>query len=186
MDTSAAKYLADNILKLRKKKRWSQAQLAKVASIPRSTLTHMESGEGNPSLNNLIKISSALGVGTEELLSRPRSETVLIPAKEVNIVKRSHGQVLMHKLLPDRIRGLEIDRVEFEPEAQMGGHPHLLGTKEYLTVIKGEVIVYVAGEAHHVKKGDVLAFPGNQPHSYRNPKKISCVAISVVIPVPAQ
>lgn len=186
MDTSAARYLAENILKLRKKKRWSQAQLAKVAEIPRSTLTHMESGEGNPSLQNLIRISSALGVGTEELLSRPRSETVLIPAGAVNIVKRSQGRVLMHKLLPDRIRGIEIDRIEFEPEATMSGHPHLLGTKEYLTVIKGEVVIYVAGDSFHVKKGDVLAFPGNQPHSYRNPKKSPCIALSVVIPVPAQ
>jgi quercetin dioxygenase-like cupin family protein len=69
-------------------------------------------------------------------------------------------------------------------EATMGGHPHLEGTKEYLTVIQGEIQVYVAGESYVVKEGDVLAFPGNQAHSYRNTKRASSIALSVVIPVP--
>lgn len=183
LNQGVAQHLAENLVKLRRKKRWSQMQLAKVAGIPRSTLTHIESGESNPSLKNLVSISSALGVGLEELLSRPRSESVLILSSNVQVVPRSRGSVKMYKLLPDKIRGIDVDRVEFEPESQMGGHPHLIGTKEYLTVIEGELFVHVSGEEYCVKKGDVLAFPGNQPHSYRNPFKLRCVALSVVIPV---
>jgi quercetin dioxygenase-like cupin family protein len=67
----------------------------------------------------------------------------------------------------------------------MGGQPHLPGTKEYLTVLEGEVSVYVAGNLYAVQAGDVLAFPGNQPHSYLNTQFAPAVAISVVIPVPA-
>lgn len=37
-------------------------------------------GSRNPSLINLLKVAGALGVGVEELLSRPRSQTSLIPA----------------------------------------------------------------------------------------------------------
>jgi len=61
----------------------------------------------------------------------------------------------------------------------------LPGTKEYLTVLEGEVSVYVAGNLYAVQAGDVLAFPGNQPHSYLNTQFAPAVAISVVIPVPA-
>lgn len=183
--STASNYLAQNISNLRKVKSFSQQQLAQLAGIPRSTLTNIESGTGNPSLNNLIRISAALGVGVEELLSRPRAECVLIPADQVPIQKRSGGQVNIYKLLPDKIKGIEMNRMEFDPEAVMGGHPHLIGTKEYLTVIKGEIVVRVAGESFSVKRGDLLAFPGNQPHSYRNPKKSLSIAVSVVIPVPA-
>jgi len=181
----ASKYLAQNLINLRRSKNFSQYQLAKLANIPRSTLTNIESGTGNPSLNNLVKLSIALGVGVEELLSRPRSDCSLIFSDQVITQSRSQGQVKVFKLLPDKLKGIEIDRVEFEPEAVMGGHPHLPGTKEYTTVIKGEVVIHVAGETYSVKKGDVFAFPGNQAHSYRNPKRSSSIAISVVIPVPA-
>jgi len=127
----------------------------------------------------------ALGVSVEELLSRPRSDCLLIFADQVISQSRSQGQVKVFKLLPDKLKGIEIDRVEFEPEAVIGGHSHLPGTKEYMTVIKGEVVVHVAGETYSIKRGDVFAFPGDQAHSYRNPKRSPSIAISVVIPVPA-
>lgn len=178
-------YLAENVRYLRGKKNFSQHQLAELAGIPRTTLTHMESGLGNPSLNNLVKISAALSVGVEELLSRPRSECVLIAAAEVPVQSRSHDRIRVYGLLPDKLKGIAIERMEFEPQTTMGGQPHLPGTKEYMTVMQGEVAVYVAGERFVVKQGDVLAFPGNQPHSYSNSQMAAAMAISVVIPVPA-
>lgn len=178
-------YLAKNILYLRQKRGLSQQALAALAQIPRTTLTNMESGGGNPSLNNLVKISSALQTSIESLLSRPRTDCHLIKARDVPVQMRSGGRVEMYKLLPDKLKGIEIDRIEIISGATMGGHPHLAGTKEYLTVIKGEVTVFVGGESYTVKKNDVFAFPGNQPHSYRNNKGITSIALSVVIPVPA-
>lgn len=182
--SKVASHLAQNIGKLRLKKNMSQQQLAKLALIPRSTLTNIESGAGNPSLTNLVKISNALGVSIEELLSRPRSECVLIAADKVPAQERAQGQVKIFKLLPDKIKGLEIDRIEIAGGAVMGGQPHLAGTKEYLSVLQGELNVHIAGELYIVKKGDVLAFPGNQPHSYRNPGRSGVVAVSLVIPIP--
>jgi len=67
----------------------------------------------------------------------------------------------------------------------MVGTPHLAGTKEYMTVLQGEIKVFLAGESFLVKRGDVFAFPGNQPHSYRNLLRTKSIAISVVIPIPA-
>lgn len=182
-----AQYLADNVQTLRKKRGFSQEQLAAHAQIPRSTLTHIESGAGNPSLKNLTKLSGALGIGIEELLSRPRSAVSHLAASEITVERRSQGKALIHKLLPDKIKGLEIDRFELQTGTTMSGHPHLSGTKEYLVTMTGEVTVHVAGEAFRVRKGDVLAFPGDQRHSYRNSgPRGQAVAISVVIPVPAE
>lgn len=182
-NSKLARHLADNIVHLRQKRRLTQGQLANLAEIPRTTLTHIESGSGNPSLQNLAKISVALQVGIEELLSRPRSDIELLTADQVPTVQRSQGRVKVAKLLPDKVKGLEVDRVELKPGATMGGHPHLVGAKEYLTVVQGQFTVYVAGEQFVVTRGSVLAFPGDQPHSYRNSGAKEAVAISVVIPV---
>jgi transcriptional regulator with XRE-family HTH domain len=180
----ASEYLAANVRNLRRKQNMSQEQLALRAGMPRSTVTNIESGGANPSLANLALLSTALGVGLEEILSRPRSECQLLEAADVPVRSRSHGAVSVRKLLPERVRGLELDRLEIAPGASMAGTPHITGTKEYLYCLAGEVTVLVAGEAFVVDAGDVLAFPGDQAHSYRNRGRRKAEAISVVVPIP--
>lgn len=180
---SISRHLAENISALRLKKGLSQAQLANQAGVPRSTLTNLESGSGNPSLQNLAKISTALQVRIEELLSRPRNESELIKAADVASERRVQGRVRIAKLLPDAIRGLDVDRIEIDPQTTMPGHPHLSGAKEYFSVLQGEVTVAVGGDKFVVKKGDVLAFPGDQPHSYRNSGASVAIGLSIIIPV---
>jgi transcriptional regulator with XRE-family HTH domain len=181
---SASRYLAINLLALRKKKSLSQNKLSELADIPRSTITHMESGEGNPSLTNLCKLAAALSISIEELLSRPRNECTLLKAADVSVSNRSSGKVRVHRLMPDTLRGIEIDRVEIQGRSSMGGRPHVQGSKEYLMTLAGEVIVSVDGEDYTVAAGDVLAFPGDQRHAYRNGKSRPAVALSVVLPMP--
>ena len=175
-------YLAKNIKALRQLKSFSQQQLAELADIPRTTITNLETGSSNPSLNNLIKLSSALGVGLEELISKPRASVSLIPKESVVTLSKNNGRIEVSKLLPDKLKGVEIDKFQFEPQSVLPGHPHLQGTKEYLSVLTGEVNVYIEGDVYTVKKGDVLAFDGNQAHSYRNATDKKASAISVVIP----
>jgi len=177
-------YLAANVRSLRRRRNMSQEQLALRAGMPRSTVTNIESGGANPSLGNLALLSTALGVGIEEILSRPRSECQLLRAAEVPVRRRSQGAVRVRKLLPERARGLELDRVEIAAGSSMGGTPHIAGTKEYLYCLAGEVTVLVAGEAFVVAAGDVLAFPGDQAHSYRNRGRKTADAFSVVVPIP--
>jgi len=58
--------------------------------------------------------------------------------------------------------------MDFEPGAVMGGTPHLPGTREFFTCLDGRVNLMVAGERYTLAEGEVLAFPGNLPHSYQN------------------
>ncbi len=179
-----AGYLAENVTALRRRRDLSQEKLAALAQIPRSTITHMESGSGNPSLTNLCKLASALGVSIESLLSRPRRASSLLKREAVPVEQRSAGKVQVYKLMPDRVRGIEIDRMAFAAGASMAGKPHLQGTKEYLVALAGEIAVSVDGETWHVDEGDVLAFPGDQKHGYRNPGKGPAEALSIVLPLP--
>lgn len=180
----SSRNLAANTLALRTGKGLSQQQLAKLAGIPRSTLTHIESGEGNPSLSNLCKLAEALGVSIEELLTRPRSDVTLLRAADIPVLARSGGKVTVQKLMPDAVRGIEIDRVVLRRRASMGGKPHLNGSKEYLMALEGALTISVAGQDYPVGAGEVLAFPGDQKHAYRNTGSGTAVALSVVLPMP--
>jgi XRE family transcriptional regulator, regulator of sulfur utilization len=175
-------YLAKNISSLRETKGLTQSQLAKAARLPRSTLTHMESGAANPSLSNLLAVAAALQVSVEELLTKPRRAVEHIRAEDIPFQERAGGKARVHKLLPDKIRGLHIDLLELAARAHMPGHPHLRGTKEYLYVIEGEITVFVNGLSSVVREGDVLAFEGDQPHGYKSSGERKALGLSVVVP----
>lgn len=176
--------LAERILDLRSKRGLTQADLALLADVPRSTIANLESGTSNPSLISLAKISSALNTSIEMLLTSPRAMCKLIPADQIKSISKTQGEVTVVKLLPDPIPGMEIDKIEINPGAKMRGAPHASGTKEYLHCLQGEFHVIVSGESYNLHKGDVLVFPGETYHSYENTGKTKAVGLSVVTVAP--
>ena len=62
----------------------------------------------------------------------------------------------------------------------MTGIPHTPGTREYLTCETGVIVLVAAGERFELTPGDVVAFRGDQRHSYSNPGKRAAVGYSVV------
>ena len=179
-----SKNLADRILDLRNRRGLTQSDLARLSDVPRSTIANLESGTGNPSLINLAKISNALNTSIEMLLISHKATCKIIPAIELKTIIRSQGDVVIVKLLPDPIPGMEIDKIELSIGGRMRGSPHSAGTKEYLHCIQGEIDVVVAGETYHISKGDVLAFPGETHHSYLNNGKTKAIGLSVVAVAP--
>jgi mannose-6-phosphate isomerase-like protein (cupin superfamily) len=63
----------------------------------------------------------------------------------------------------------------------MVGVPHTPGTREYLTSERGTIVLVASGERVAVEEGDVVAFRGDQRHSYENPGSSPAVGYSVVV-----
>ena len=173
--------LAHNLLELRQRRSLTQETLAKLVGLPRSTIDNLESGLGNPSLTNLARLSSALHIPIDKLLTPKEVVCRYIPAKDIPVQLRTLGAVKIYKLLPDSLPNMEIDRIEIEPDSQMKGNPHSSGTKEYFHCIQGEMTVNVLGHSYLVKKGDLLAFPGEINHSYINKGKSLAIGMSIVV-----
>lgn len=180
-DLELPRRLAVNLERLRKGRGMTQAGLAAHSGIPRSTIANLESGSGNPSLANLAALAGSLQVSIEELLVRPRGDCELLRAADLPRTERGRGSVVLRKLLPDALKGLQMERMDVLPGGYMRGVPHLRGTKEYLTCLSGALRVTVAGEDFTLGPGDVLAFPGDQVHGYHNPGRQSAAAVSVVV-----
>ncbi|TMG98381.1 MAG: cupin domain-containing protein [Betaproteobacteria bacterium] len=183
-DTSELKtahHLARNLVSLRHTRALTQDALAKAAALPRSTIANLESGDGNPSLAVLVKLAGALSVPIDELLASPRALVRRWPADEV--ASRSKGRgVSIRPLVPEPVPDEMMEVMDFEPGAVMGGTPHLPGTREFFTCLDGRVNLMVAGEHYELGAGDVLAFPGNLPHSYQNGDALQAArGVSVVV-----
>lgn len=171
--------LADNVRFLREKRGFTQSDLARLAELPRSTIASLETGSSNPTLSVLSRLALSLKVSIEELISRPRATCQKFPRGTLPI-KGEGRLVMVSRLLPDPIPGMEIDRVELKPQARLKGTPHRPGTKEYFYCEAGEITLWVAGEKYGLKAGDVAAFPGDQAHSYHNDGARTAVGFGVV------
>lgn len=181
----AAAHLAANLKWMRERRSLSQAQLAKLATVPRSTIANLESGSANPTLAVMLAMANALSVRVEELLSAPRARVVKIAASEIPKRSRARrGRATIAHLLPDPVAGLEIDRLELGPQALVIGVPHRPGTREYLCCEQGQLRLRVLGECVDLEAGDVVAFPGDQKHSYENPSDTDALTYSVVALAP--
>ncbi len=173
--------LAQNLEYLRKARGITQAQLQKLSGVPRTTISNIESGNGNPTLSVLNKISTALGITLEELVSKPTRACRLFSVNDLKYKKRTRGQVMLYDLLPKPIPGLQFERLEFKAESMMVGVPHSKGTREFFTPTKGNFVVVVDGTEYRVKQSEVFAFPGDLKHSYKNTENHYAQAISVVV-----
>lgn len=176
-----ASHLARNLASLRHARTLTQEALARVAEVPRSTIANLESGDGNPSLAVLVKVANALDVPIDELLAAPRAKVRKWSAAD--IVRSTKGRgVSLRSLVPEPVPEEVLTLMDFEPDGAMRGTPHLPGTREFFTCLIGQVTIFVIGERHDLRAGDVLGFPGNVPHSYQNPDtQRSARGVSVVI-----
>src|SRR5437762_4895711 len=105
-----ASHLASNVKQLGDARGMTQQQMAKVSGVPRATWANLESGAANPTLAVLVRVAQALSVRLEELIEPPRRLGRLYRAG--TLPSRTRGPVVVRKLLPETIPGLEIERME--------------------------------------------------------------------------
>jgi transcriptional regulator with XRE-family HTH domain len=179
MDDKEGARLGRNVKQLREARGLTQQQIAKLAGLPRATWSHIETGAANPTLSVLLRLAHALQVSLEELVAEGHADSKRYPKGTLPL--RQRGAVRVHKLLPDPLPGTEIDRLELPPGAKMVGVPHTPGTREYLACESGRVRLVASGEAFELDPGDVVAFRGDQKHSYENVGGRVCICYSVVV-----
>ncbi len=178
MSSDEAAHLGSNVRHCRERRGLSQAQMAKLAGVPRATWTHLESGAANPTLAVLIKAANALQVRLEELLARGRDDVQVVRVKE--LPTRTRGAVSVRRLLPETLAGLDLERMHFPAGGRLTGVPHTEGTREYLTCERGAVELMVGGQAYRLSPGDVVVFRGDQKHAYVNVGSGESIAYSVI------
>lgn len=182
MIDKTSSYLALNVREHRSSRQLSQAQLAKMAGIPRPTLAHLESGTANPTLSVLMRLASTLQVLIEELVAPPRATARHFCPEE--LPQRQRGSVTIRKLLPDPVRGLDIERIEIPAGAHLPGIPHARGTRKYVVCEMGSVDLSTPADTHRLETGDVLIFRGDQGHAYHNRGSHFAVMYAVVMTAP--
>jgi len=145
----------------------SLTEVAKRAGIAKSTLSQLENGIGNPSLETLWALGTALGVPLSRLIDPPRSDVQVIRAGEGAVLHAAHDpyEAVMLASCPPGARR-DIYRVVAEPGDGHRASPHSPGTVEHVILGTGRAMVGPEGEAVELSPGDYLRYPGDIVHVF--------------------
>ena len=145
----------------------SIAELARRAGVAKSTLSQLEAGTGNPSIETLWSLGVALGV--------PFSRLVEPPAPSVRVIRLGEGPRLASDQADFTAALLsagshhtrrDIYLMEMEPGRPRAAEAHVPGSVEHVVVGGGRLKAGPAGEPVELGPGDYVAFPGDAPHQY--------------------
>jgi len=145
----------------------SLTEVARRAGIAKSTLSQLESGTGNPSVETLWALGVALDVPFARLLDPPRQPIRVIRAGEGLVLhaERADYEATMLSACPPGARR-DIYVVSGRPGAPRESQPHMPGTIEHLVLSTGRVLAGPAGEAVELGPGDYVTYPGDIPHVF--------------------
>lgn len=144
------------------------SEVAHRAGIAKSTLSHLESGTGNPSLETLWALCTALDVPFSRLIDPPRPRVQLIRAGEgpaVSSAQADYHATLLGACPPGARR--DIYRVAAEPGHQRTSDPHLPGVVEHVVLSAGRALVGLAEDPVELHPGDAVTYPADVEHVFR-------------------
>lgn len=146
----------------------SLTELARRAGLAKSTLSQLESGVGNPSVETLWALGVALGVPFSRLVDPPRQGVRVIRAGEgpVTYSERSDYAATVLASSPAGARR-DIYRVTAQPGEPRLSDPHMPGTTEHVVLSTGRALVGPAEEPVELRPGDYVSYPGDAPHIFK-------------------
>lgn len=143
------------------------ADLAKRAGISKSTLSQLEAGNGNPSIETLWGLAGVLGVPVSRLIEPPRQGVLLVRASEgatVRAERADYAATLLAACPPSARR--DIYRLVVQPGQPHESQPHRPGTVEHLLLCRGRALVGPVGTAVELAAGDFVSYPADVPHLF--------------------
>lgn len=165
--TPVAETIAAALRRERERAGLSLTELARRAGLAKSTLSQLEAGLGNPSVETLWALGVALGIPFSRLVEPPIPDIRVIRAGEGPRIDSDHsfftGTLIAAGSAHAR-RDLYV--VELEPGPPRQAQAHIPGSIEHLIVAKGLVRAGPANATVELGPGDYAAFPGDVPHTY--------------------
>lgn len=145
----------------------SLTEAARRAQIAKSTLSQLESGVGNPSVETLWALALALDVSFTDLVDPPRAGVVIMRAGEGEPVRSEHSDYAI-TLLAHAPAGSRRDlyKLAAEPGPARESEPHTPGTIEHVILTAGSAKVGPSGSPATLHAGDYISYPGDAPHVF--------------------
>jgi transcriptional regulator with XRE-family HTH domain len=145
----------------------SVSELARRADVSKATVSQLQSGSGNPSVETLWALAVALGVPFAVFVDQEAQAPTLVRASSAAGIPSSAAPYVASLLSaspPNARRDIYLIRAE--PGEPRVSHPHQRSTTEHLVLVSGRARVGPADAPHVLDPGDYLAYAGDAPHVF--------------------
>jgi transcriptional regulator with XRE-family HTH domain len=157
--------LARNLRERRRERGLSLSDLARKSCIAKATLSGLESGRGNPTIETVGALADALGVSSGDLLAEREFSVRVVRAEErpspdgtgddLSFLQRLVGRTLV-----------EVYELTFAAGGRRESPAHGAGAVEHVLVTKGRLLTGTVNEPVELRVGDFAHFAADQPHLY--------------------
>jgi transcriptional regulator with XRE-family HTH domain len=177
-------HIARRVRSLRLARGWSLGALAERSGLSKTNVAKIESGDGNPSIETLLRLTEALDITLGALIAvdRPPGTSVLRLADAAFV--RSQSGLQGRNLWSDgRDRRVETHELLMEPGVDYHSKPHPPGTEELVVCLSGSLEVGPEGHEVELCERDAARFLADRPHRYHSAG--GCVALCLMSHPPA-
>lgn len=167
-------HLGRRVKKLRTEKGWSLEGLANASGVSRSMLSQIEREKANPTLAVTLRIAQAFGMALGDLLEMPgaTSAIAVIRGDDHAYHYKSDKLCRVRTLSPLNLeKDVEFYEVQLQPGGALRSSPHFEGTREFVTVAKGQVRLESAEDKEDLSAGDSASYRADVPHAIVNTGK---------------
>nr|WP_235215332.1 helix-turn-helix domain-containing protein [Phaeacidiphilus oryzae] len=153
---------------LRKERRTTLAALSERTGISQSTLSRLESGQRRPTLELLLPLARAYGVGLDELVGLPAPKDPRVEPEPfthhgrtwVPLTRYLGGLHAFKQIIPPDAPGADDCGKPLDPRTHEG--------YEWLYVLSGRLRLLLGDRRLELKAGEAAEFDTRTPHAFGN------------------
>jgi transcriptional regulator with XRE-family HTH domain len=160
----ARRAVAANLRTIRVARGMTVAGLAVASGTGKATLSRIEAGQANPTLETLYALADALNVSWGTLVAEPRVSAVVTRADELPVISGSAEARLIAQL--SDVPLLEVLQVSFPAGTRRESGAHPRGVVEHLFVVDGRLRAGPVDALNDLDVGDSLRFAADRRHMY--------------------
>lgn len=158
--------LAANLRRLRIARHLSLSELARATGIGKATLSGIENGRANPTVETLAALAGALRVSLSELLED-------LPLGEVRVARRAQATFAQRDGLARRAldglasaEGGELSEIALQPRQSLELGPEARAVRACVYVLDGPLVAGPVERSTELSAGDYISFPVDAPFVY--------------------
>ncbi len=152
---------------LRRRRGWSMSEMARRAGLGKATLSELEAGRRNPTLETLYAVTSAMGLPLSAVIPGPAAEHAEgDPASSGPVVSGQAVDAVLLERFDDASMVTEVYRVRIRAGVRHVSAAHAPGVREYLTVHTGVAEVGDPADPLVIPAGRHGSWDAWTPHLY--------------------
>jgi len=171
--TGVQQTLAANLRRLRIARHLSMSELARATTMSKATLSSIENGRANPTIETLAALSGALRIQLAELLEE-------LPPGDVRVVRASASRFEPRDGIPSRsleeiasAASIEIAEISLGARERREVQSKPKGTRAHVYVLAGTLLAGPVERVSELGSGDYASFPADVPHVYEAQRQSS-------------